>query len=271
MGSTMTKLKLKNEKKLIMTGLDCAGKTTLLYKFCKQKLLGKLKPVQTIPTIGFSVENMQFENFDITCWDSGGSEKIRPLWKHYYKNTNCLIWVIDSNDRKRILYENNLEYAKYSSYNELHRLVSEPEFKNCIVLILANKNDIKTAMNVNEIAEIMELNTIKQQWLIYSVSVVNDAGILEAINWMKFKLDSNESKWLANNQNNEYIKWINSNSKEFMLKMENKKKTVLLICYFVREILIMYKLKVTSDIAKLLHQFYQDRNCEYDKIYGFYV
>ena len=35
-------------------------------------------------------------------WDVGGQDKIRPLWRHYFQNTQGLIFVVDSNDRERI-------------------------------------------------------------------------------------------------------------------------------------------------------------------------
>ena len=35
-------------------------------------------------------------------WDVGGQDKIRPLWRHYYQNTQGLIFVVDSNDRDRV-------------------------------------------------------------------------------------------------------------------------------------------------------------------------
>lgn len=37
-----------------------------------------------------------------TVWDVGGQDKIRPLWRHYYQNTQGLIFVVDSNDRDRV-------------------------------------------------------------------------------------------------------------------------------------------------------------------------
>ena len=62
-------------------GLDAAGKTTILYKLN----LGEV--VTTIPTIGFIVETVQHKNVSFTVWDVGGQDKIRPLWRHYYTNT----------------------------------------------------------------------------------------------------------------------------------------------------------------------------------------
>ena len=41
--------------------------------------------ISTIPTIGFNVEEIVFENLKMTFWDVGGQEKIRALWRHYYR------------------------------------------------------------------------------------------------------------------------------------------------------------------------------------------
>lgn len=62
-------------------GLDAAGKTTILYKL----KLGEV--VTTIPTIGFNVETVEYKNISFTVWDVGGQDKIRPLWRHYFQNT----------------------------------------------------------------------------------------------------------------------------------------------------------------------------------------
>ena len=86
----------KTEQRILMVGLDAAGKTTILYKL----KLGEV--VTTIPTIGFNVETVEYKNISFTVWDVGGQDKIRPLWRHYYNNTNGLIFVVDSNDRERV-------------------------------------------------------------------------------------------------------------------------------------------------------------------------
>lgn len=80
-----------------LVGLDAAGKTTILYKL----KLGEI--VTTIPTIGFNVETVEYKNICFTVWDVGGQDKIRPLWRHYFQNTQGLIFVVDSNDRERIV------------------------------------------------------------------------------------------------------------------------------------------------------------------------
>ena len=62
-----------------MVGLDGAGKTTILY----QLKLGET--LNTIPTIGFNVETVEYKNIHFTVWDIGGQDAIRSLWRHYYR------------------------------------------------------------------------------------------------------------------------------------------------------------------------------------------
>ena len=79
-----------------MLGLDAAGKTTIVYKL----KLGEV--LNSIPTIGFNVETVEFKNIKFNVWDVGGQDKIRTLWRHYYPNTQGLIFVVDSSDRARV-------------------------------------------------------------------------------------------------------------------------------------------------------------------------
>jgi ADP-ribosylation factor protein 4 len=94
--SVFTRLFGKKQMRILMVGLDAAGKTTILYKL----KLGEI--VTTIPTIGFNVETVEYKNISFTVWDVGGQDKIRPLWRHYFQNTQGLIFVVDSNDRERV-------------------------------------------------------------------------------------------------------------------------------------------------------------------------
>ena len=113
----------KKEMRILMVGLDAAGKTTILYKL----KLGEV--VTTIPTIGFNVETVEYKNISFTVWDVGGQDKIRLLWRHYYQNTQGLIFVVDSNDRDRI----------DDAREELHKMLSEEELRDAVLLVFANK------------------------------------------------------------------------------------------------------------------------------------
>jgi GTPase SAR1 family protein len=81
----------------IILGLDAAGKTTILYGMA----IGEV--ITTIPTIGFNVETVPLgANIEAQCWDVGGCDKIRPLYRHYFQATDACVWVVDSRDRERV-------------------------------------------------------------------------------------------------------------------------------------------------------------------------
>eukprot|EP01084_Bolivina_argentea_P085120 153853_1 len=130
-------LSTEQDHRILLIGLDGAGKTTILYRI----KLGEV--VFTIPTIGFQVETVQYKNFSFTVFDTSGKDKIRPLWRHYYVATSGLVWVIDSNDTDRLA-----ECKK-----ELHGLIfNEPELQNTLpLLIYANKMDLFDCMCVDGI------------------------------------------------------------------------------------------------------------------------
>merc|ERR1712107_259532 len=118
------------DMRILMVGLDAAGKTTILYKL----KLGEI--VTTIPTIGFNVETVEYKNISFTVWDVGGQDNIRPLWRHYFQNTQGVIFVIDSNDRDRI----------GEARDELHRMLNEDELRDAVLLVFANKQDLPQSM-----------------------------------------------------------------------------------------------------------------------------
>ncbi|KAI5279405.1 hypothetical protein KEM54_004179, partial [Ascosphaera aggregata] len=116
----------RREMRILMVGLDAAGKTTILYKL----KLGEI--VTTIPTIGFNVETVEYRNIQFTVWDVGGQDKIRPLWRHYFQNTQGIIFVVDSNDRDRVT----------EAREELQRMLNEDELRDALLLVFANKQDL---------------------------------------------------------------------------------------------------------------------------------
>nr|XP_043627692.1 ADP-ribosylation factor 1-like [Erigeron canadensis] len=166
MGSKISRVKqfAKRDMKILMLGLDDSGKTMILYKL----KLGDF--VATVPTIGFNVEALEYKNIRFTVWDVGGQDKIRPLWRHYYQNTQALIFVVDSNNKRRI----------YQARNELHRLLNEDELSDATILIFANKKDLPNAMHVSEVADKLKLHTIsKCHWHIQSTSATTGEGLYE--------------------------------------------------------------------------------------------
>ena len=158
---------------MLMVGLDAAGKTTVLYKL----KLGEL--VTTIPTIGFNVETVQYKNISFTVWDVGGQDKIRPLWRHYYQNTQGVIFVVDSNDRERI----------GEAAEELQKMLREDELRDACLLVLANKQDLPNAMSVAEVTDKLGLHALRnRKWYIQAACATSGDGLYEGLDWMAHTL-----------------------------------------------------------------------------------
>ena len=165
----MEKFVSHKDVRVLMLGLDAAGKTTILYKI-------KLnETVNTIPTIGFNVEQLVYKNLTFNCWDIGGQTKLRGLWQHYYDNTQGLMFVVDSNDPGR------LEEARES----LHSVLSQEEMNGVPVMIYANKQDLPQAVSISTITEKLGLTTLRNtEWFIQSACATNGSGLYEGLDWL---------------------------------------------------------------------------------------
>ncbi|XP_064600987.1 uncharacterized protein LOC135467153 [Liolophura sinensis] len=160
----------QDQARILMLGLDAAGKTTILYKI-------KLNEnVHTIPTIGFNVETVSpCKGISFTVWDVGGQDKIRSLWRYYFQNTEGLLYVVDSADRER------LEESRY----ELSTILESDEMRGVPVVVIANKQDLPGAMRTSEIADGLHLTKMRnRKWYIHEACAVNGEGIYESLSEM---------------------------------------------------------------------------------------
>lgn len=171
--TVFTRLFGKKQMRILMVGLDAAGKTTILYKL----KLGEI--VTTIPTIGFNVETVEYKNISFTVWDVGGQDKIRPLWRHYFQNTQGLIFVVDSNDRERVS----------EAAEELAKMLNEYELRDAVLLVFANKQDLPNAMTPAEITDHLGLNQIRnRRWYIQATCAAQGQGLYEGLDWLSNEL-----------------------------------------------------------------------------------
>lgn len=162
----------KREVRVVMVGLDGAGKTTVLF----QLKLGEI--VTTIPTIGFNVETLEFMNVKFNVWDVGGQDKIRKMWKHYYPNTDGIIFVVDSSDAARI----------HLAAEELQRMLAEEDLRDSVLLVMANKQDI-AVMSVDEIIDKLGLRDMKNRvWFCQGTSATKSTGLTQGLQWLHKQL-----------------------------------------------------------------------------------
>ncbi|XP_032081678.1 ADP-ribosylation factor-like protein 14 [Thamnophis elegans] len=176
-----TQLKIK-EAQIIMLGLDSSGKSTLLYKLkCNEVFL-------TEPTVGFNVEMIKTsKDMTLTIWDVGGQQKMRTAWDNYLEDTDCLVYVVDSSDKR------HLEESK----KELELILRHDSIKNVPVVVLANKQDLPGALSAEEVTE--KLNMKKQcqnqNWYVQPCCALTGVGLSEAFQKVtKFAKSSIKSK-----------------------------------------------------------------------------
>lgn len=117
-----------------------------------------------------TVSNHQFQ-----VWDLGGQTSIRPYWRCYYPNTDAIIFVVDSADHDR------MSVAK----GELAAMLEEEDLKDAILLVFANKQDQKGAMNAGQISDALGLPEVRnRQWSIQETSALKGKGLFEGFDWL---------------------------------------------------------------------------------------
>ncbi|CAM4586623.1 unnamed protein product [Lepidochelys olivacea] len=166
---------VEQELRIVLLGLDNAGKTTLL------KCLASEEVSTITPTQGFNIKSVHSHGFRLTVWDIGGQRAIRPYWKKYLGHTDILIYVIDSADKKRF----------EETGQELAELIEDESLMGVPLLVFANKQDLASAEPAAEIAEGLNLPTYRdRQWQIQACSALSGEGVQDGMNWICSQITS---------------------------------------------------------------------------------
>eukprot|EP00736_Rhodelphis_marinus_P006997 Rmarinus@m.10896 len=169
---TILKKTKRKEKELrvLMLGLDNAGKTTVV------KRINGTDITEISPTLGFNIETMEYNNFKINIWDVGGQETIRSYWRNYFEETDGLVWVIDSADVRRL----------GDCKAELKKVLVEEKLSGASLLILANKCDLRGALNPEQISKELGLDEmiVNRHYAIQQCSAVTGEGLAEGFDWL---------------------------------------------------------------------------------------
>ncbi|KAF5129975.1 ADP-ribosylation factor-like protein 2 [Metarhizium anisopliae] len=166
--SILRKARLKDkEMRILMLGLDNAGKTTIVKKI-----------------MGEDVNTALLSRRLTTMGDVGGQKTLRSYWRNYFEKTDALIWVVDATDRLRI----------DDCRDELHGLLLEEEsfllttrqrLSGASLLILANKTDVEGCMDEQEIGKALRLDEIRtHQWNILRCSAMTGENLQEGLAWV---------------------------------------------------------------------------------------
>merc|ERR1712137_1045485 len=159
----------EKEARILMLGLDNAGKTTIL------KALSQEDVNEITPTQGFNIKSLLHDGFKLNVWDIGGQKAIRPYWRNYFDQTDALVYVIDSADKKRL----------EEGGAELDTLLMEDQLAGVPLLVLANKQDLVHAAQADEISESLALSNIRDRpWQIQPCSALKDDGLEAGMAWL---------------------------------------------------------------------------------------
>ncbi|OJJ87612.1 uncharacterized protein ASPGLDRAFT_118380 [Aspergillus glaucus CBS 516.65] len=168
--SILRKARLKDkEMRILMLGLDNAGKTTIVKKIMNED-------VNTVsPTLGFIIKTIDFMGYRLNIWDVGGQKTLRSYWKNYFEKTDTLIWVVDATDRLRV----------DDCREELAGLLLEERLMGASLLIFLNKTDVGGCMSQDEVRERLCLDAIKTHRLtILPCSAMTGRNLHEGLEWV---------------------------------------------------------------------------------------
>uniref|UniRef100_A0A669PRK5 ADP-ribosylation factor-like protein 3 n=1 Tax=Phasianus colchicus TaxID=9054 RepID=A0A669PRK5_PHACC len=159
------------ELRIVLLGLDNAGKTTLL------KCLASEEVSTITPTQGFNIKSVHSHGFKLNIWDIGGQRAVRPYWRKYLGSTDLLV---SQGPCPRVL-----------SWQELAELTEEESLMGVPLLVFANKQDLVTAAPAAEIAEGLSLHTYRdREWQIQACSALSGEGVQDGMNWISKQITS---------------------------------------------------------------------------------
>ncbi len=165
------------ELKLLMVGLDNAGKSTILTAL----QLGKPISSQPKPTIGFNLEEVTFKNFKLKVWDISGQVRYRELWKHYYEGANGIIFVVDSANKERAS----------EVREEFQHVLLEQDTKIMRILVFANKQDMPGAMKTKDIKDALGIGMeYEGKVKVQEASAVKYEGLYEGFSWLVNEIEN---------------------------------------------------------------------------------
>eukprot|EP00028_Trichosphaerium_sp_Am-I-7-wt_P004912 CAMPEP_0168526944 /NCGR_PEP_ID=MMETSP0405-20121227/12291_1 /TAXON_ID=498012 /ORGANISM="Trichosphaerium sp, Strain Am-I-7 wt" /LENGTH=117 /DNA_ID=CAMNT_0008549927 /DNA_START=276 /DNA_END=632 /DNA_ORIENTATION=+ len=117
----------------------------------------------------------------MSVWDIGGQTAVRVLWKHYFLNTQALIFVVDSFDTSRF----------QEASEELKMLLESETLEEAPLLIYANKQDLPGAAKLSTLVDVLDLHSHKKRkWHVQACCATTGDGLYPGLDWLSRALET---------------------------------------------------------------------------------
>nr|QXF29037.1 Arf1f [Gefionella okellyi] len=216
-------LRPAKDVKVMIFGLDASGRTTYLYWL----KLGEI--ITTIPTIGFNVESIQAGRLNITMWDCGGGDRLRPLWKHYFP-APFILWCIDRSDPQRL--DESWEFFESLCWAEVEK---NREMGICVAVTKWNK-DCDEPLHLSHVQDkFSKLDTLPNPWFLTAVDCLTNYNVNEPLDWMNWVAFGQRGKFTATDHRCFPLIWSYEAHSRCPEPVKRVTMTLLLICGRTRD------------------------------------
>jgi len=166
----------KLSAKLLFIGLEGSGKTSVL-QFLEEGPNG----ADPKPTTAYDIKEVKWSGVQFSIYDVAGGEKVRDLWKHYYADTDAVIWFVDSTTPDRF------EDSKKALMNAAKDVAMK---KDIPVFIAATKSDLTGSKSQEEIQDALNLKGILlgHPWVVFKVNSKKGDGIADGFAWLSTEI-----------------------------------------------------------------------------------
>ncbi|XP_787493.1 ADP-ribosylation factor [Strongylocentrotus purpuratus] len=158
----------KTPMKILIVGLNSAGKTTILYRLMLKE------HIFTTPTLGYNSETFTpIAGSTFTMLDLGDWPKLRTRDWHHHHEAEGIAFVVDSADPGSMCDARDFLF-------KVLKLQGLP--RGIPVVVFANKQELSGACDIYQVLEKMELHSVyTNPWYLQAASAANGEGLLEGI------------------------------------------------------------------------------------------
>ncbi|XP_043279112.1 ADP-ribosylation factor-like protein 3 [Venturia canescens] len=146
----ISKIDDSNERRVLLLGLDGAGKTSVMNQAVAADAHGNSYKIPPAPTHGFAVYRLKNGPYTYNVWEFGGAEDTRTYWSNFLQDTDLLIFMVDASNATKLSL----------AVSTLKELLGDQRMDNVPILVVANKQDEQNALRLEQVKDALDLRSI---------------------------------------------------------------------------------------------------------------